>query len=422
MKKLKLFLGILSISANLFAQNIAKIDTVSVGAGYTNQVWYSLANGKVGSAPKNNWDIAFDISNLRTGAVLSNTIIGDSVFKTHCAISNWTDKMDSSTSLGIAPTFNSDTSWSHGAFNATGDFVYKYGWGTYNPATHIVVGDSVFIVKLSDGTSRKVWIINYNYGIWNFKYGKLDGTGEKTVSISRDSFPGKHFIYYSFLKDTVLDREPKQAQWDLSFGQWHGFIPDPTSGKIVPYPLTGVLADDSVKVAKAAHFDLKSNDYSKQTFLTSISAIGAGWKVFNQNTNAYTITDSLAYFVKAKNGVIWKLIFTGYGGVSNGNFVFNKTALTTNVVDVQNGTASFAVYPNPALDGQIHILYDAGHNAKSLSLQLFDISGRVMYNQSLDKTEGLHPFDLPQLNLSAGIYFVRLQLDNQLMTEKLIIR
>src|SRR5690606_9282518 len=33
-------------------------DTVSMGAGYANNVWYSLENDEQGSAPIDNWDIA----------------------------------------------------------------------------------------------------------------------------------------------------------------------------------------------------------------------------------------------------------------------------------------------------------------------------------------------------------------------------
>lgn len=49
----------LGISAYLSTQAQAVIDTVSIGANYTNQVWYSLQNDEQGSSAKNNWDLAF---------------------------------------------------------------------------------------------------------------------------------------------------------------------------------------------------------------------------------------------------------------------------------------------------------------------------------------------------------------------------
>ena len=47
------------------------IDTVSVGAGYSNQKWYSLQNDELGTQSKDNWDIAFEISGY-TASILAN--------------------------------------------------------------------------------------------------------------------------------------------------------------------------------------------------------------------------------------------------------------------------------------------------------------------------------------------------------------
>ncbi len=422
MKQLHLFLlAFLCASVGVFAQNTVINDSVSIGAGYAKQVWYSLANGKVAEAPKNNWDIAFDISTLRTATVLSNPIGGVVAYKSKYPVSAFANKLDSSTVTASAQIYNSDTAWVNGAYNTGGDNVFKYGWGTYNPATHIIAGDTLFIVQLSDSSYRKVWIESYNFGVWNFKYAHLDGSGATDVAISRDSFPGKHFIYYSFLTNTTVDREPKQSQWDLLFGRWIGFIPDPNNN-IVPYPLTGVQIDDSVKVAKATSFDLKSNNYAKLTFSSAVNAIGYDWKTVNMTTGQYVVKDSLAYFVKAKNGVIWKLVFTGFGGAANGTYYFTKTALTTGVADLAQSSASLSVYPNPGVNGNVQVLYDAGKDVNQADLQIFDLTGRIVFAQTLERAEGLHSLALPVLQINSGLYIARLLVDGRQIVQKIVLR
>jgi len=40
-------------------------DVVSIGPGYTNQSFYSLANGEISNELNTNWDLAFQISGFQ---------------------------------------------------------------------------------------------------------------------------------------------------------------------------------------------------------------------------------------------------------------------------------------------------------------------------------------------------------------------
>ena len=130
--------------------------------------------------------------------------------------------------------------------------------------------------------------------------------------------------------------------------------------------------------------------------------------------------DRLAYFVKARNGYIYKLVFTGFGGSANGNFYLSKTAILTSVADVKQGKAAMAVYPNPSTDGGIHVIYDLNTSSKT-NLQVFDLSGRVLYSETLAPTTGIQDYLLPQSGLHTGMYIVRLESDGVAMTQKLVI-
>src|SRR5687767_6600059 len=63
--------------------------TVSVGAGYADQKWYSLANGEQASQPKDNWDLAFEITGF-TSAIFANTQkVNFAVYKAPFSIANY---------------------------------------------------------------------------------------------------------------------------------------------------------------------------------------------------------------------------------------------------------------------------------------------------------------------------------------------
>src|SRR5690606_33339597 len=112
MKKLILtsFLGLgIAVMAN--AQTS---DTVRIGAGYANQVWYSLANDEQGSAPKDNWDLAFDIQSIMS-SIHVNTVAGVTLWGyPNGDITDW-GSVDTTGLSGWGSRNNSDTSWSLGA-------------------------------------------------------------------------------------------------------------------------------------------------------------------------------------------------------------------------------------------------------------------------------------------------------------------
>ena len=40
---------------------VTKSATISLGAGYANDIYYRLSDGLITSVPRNNWDIAFSV-------------------------------------------------------------------------------------------------------------------------------------------------------------------------------------------------------------------------------------------------------------------------------------------------------------------------------------------------------------------------
>ena len=62
-----------------------------------------------------------------------------------------------------------------------------------------MVGDSVYILKLADGTYKKFQVIKKAsiQNTYYFKYADLDGTNEVNEVVDCSSYNDKNFVYYS---------------------------------------------------------------------------------------------------------------------------------------------------------------------------------------------------------------------------------
>jgi len=99
----------------------------------------------------------------------------------------------------------------------------------------------------------------------------------------------------------------------------------------------------------------------------------------------------------------------------NGNF---KTCLYTITVNAYVGindilNNDISIYPNPT-NGILHINNTEGLNISKL--ELVDIAGKVIYNSQLINEKS----EIDMSNQSNGIYFVRIQTDNQVYIQKII--
>lgn len=393
------------------------IDTVSLGAGYANQIWYSLQNDEQGSAPKNNWDIAFDVSEFGS-SIHINSVIGTMLWKYPTADTSGWSTLDT-TGLSTWPKlYNSDTSWSVGAFDigkvTTNPF--DLGWGIYNPITHIVTGDSLFVIKLANGSYKKLWIEALANGAYTFKYADINGANLQNASLLKATYTGKNFAYYSLQTNTALDREPLSADWDLTFTHYTTFIPS-------AYTVAGILNNKGIATA---HVEPIANpntytNWSSQTFNTAINEIGYDWKTF---TSSWEVDDSLVYFVKTSAGDIWKIIPIGFGGSANGNYIFSKEKLSTVGINniTENTQAVISIYPNPSSGGNATVIYNFENLVSSAVLNVYDLSGKNIYSEKLNNNIGLHTYNLNTSIFNSGMYIVTVEFEGNRIQQKLIIQ
>lgn len=420
-KTILLSIGAFILCTNTKAQIVT--DTVSTGAGYINDVWYSLENDELGAATSDNWDIAFSTTGQSSTSILINSEYGVELWSyPHSNISGWAT-VDSAGIESWSPLYNSATSWDGGAFNTTADATdpFDVGWGNYNMATHAVTGDSIYIIKLTDGTYKKLWIESLVGSTFSFKYADLDGLNEVSATLDKTNYSNKLFGYYSIVNGVELDREPSAANsWDLVFKKQTAFIP-------TPYAVTSVLTNDGVEVASIDSVNASTYiDWSSQTFSSEINTIGGDWKSFNMTTYQYEIDDSLVYFVKDLPGDVWKLVFTGFGGSANGNYIFTKEKISLAGLSEQNENYSintFKVYPNPAsTSSTVTLVYNAKTQIKLGSIKVYNTLGKQVLSSTLSNNVGLNTQALSTATLKSGLYFVVLETENQRLQQKLIVQ
>lgn len=416
MKK-NLFTLALAIAA-ITAKSQVIIDTVSTGASYANQVWYSLANDNQGSAPKNNWDLAFDISG-QGSTILINSVTGTTLWNYPSADTSGWNTVDTSGINTWMKRWNADTSWAMGAMGryASLSNPNDIDWGIYSSITHIVTGDSLYVIKLASGAYKKLQIKSLNGGIYSFRYADLNGTNLQNATLTKSTYTNQNFGYYSLQTNTALTREPISANWDLLFSQYTAFIP-------TPYTVTGIIQNRGVHVAEVKPIANAAtyNNWSAHTYKSAINEIGYNWKVF---TTGYVIEDSLVYFVKAKTGDMWKVIPTGFGGSANGNYIFSKEKLSSVGVNEINGNtiATMALYPNPSNGSEVSIILSANELVNVPIISVYDSNGKLIKEMRLDNTlnNQINLFTLSTNDIENGIYIVNIKVGNFSANQKLII-
>lgn len=414
MKKIILSFLILIAFTSLQAQQI--YDTVYVGAGYTNQSYYSLANDEVANIVNDDWDLAFETGifgvsiriNGQSGTELYPYPDGDT--------SSWAT-VDTASVATWAQAYDSDSYWEEGAFNRGADTsnLLDFGWGYYNSTTHIVSGDSLFVIKLSNGDYKKVWIQTMDpfSNLYTFKYADIDGSNEVEVEYNKDTYDGKNFGYYSLQNEEEVDREPASDTWDIVFTKYGSLAPG------AYYNVTGGLTNKAVTSAQADDVDVDDAIWSDYIMNDTISTIGYDWKTLNFSTFLYEVTEDQAFFISDLDTNMWKIVFTAFGGSSDGMIAFTKEQVGTVGIDEQTKLTAFTLYPNPTTTGNITIKFN--NTSSSSTTTITDLSGKQVYSERIT-FQGEQTQEINVSNLSTGMYIISIANESSRISKKLIIK
>ncbi|MEL6675546.1 MAG: T9SS type A sorting domain-containing protein [Bacteroidota bacterium] len=390
-------------------------DTVSTGPGYTQQIWYKLDGGEETSGTLNAWDLAFE-ANGQSAAIFLNAVKGMQLFVYPNGDTTDWRALDTAGFNSWAPLYNSPASWRQGAFNAgtNPSDPFDLGWGKYNTITHHVTGDSLFVVKMADGSYQKLWIESLISGTYTFRHAALGDTAGMRHVVVKSNFADKNFGYFDMAGHQTIDPEPNRDDWDFLFTKYTAFIP-------VPYGVSGIKTNAGVQVATIYPVDdvAAYNDTANLAYSDEADVIGWDWK---QYTGSWSIEDSTVYIVKAKDGKIWKLVMEGFGGSADGNYMFSKELLSeTTPIDGEIEDFFWNVYPNPAPQGVVNLVMDAPRAGEAVSLSIINMEGKTVFQDSWNSSPGLFQQTLSLSHLSVGVYIVRLGYGDAMSIKKIVI-
>ena len=269
---------------------------VNMTSNYKNQIWFSLSeNSIVSTNHKTDWDLAFECSASGTHIIL-NSSLGMRVYKT-----NHTQLLDVTDTIGVAingivdsPTGNLDST-------AIGN------WQTDNRVYIINRGYSETGQVLG---YYKLKISSVSGSQFLFEYADMFGTAFYQGLVNKNQ--QHNFMGYSFNTHQQLMVEPIKFSYDLCFTQYTHVYTNP----IEYYQVTGVLLNKHetrvIKITDKPFNDIVISDTIGRSFSNYRNSIGYDWKVFDFNSNLFTVNAHYSYIINDNKGFYYKLHFIDF--------------------------------------------------------------------------------------------------------------
>lgn len=402
----------------------AAIDSVSMGKGYVNQVWYR-PNTTNTTAPLNSWHLGFQSGQSAT-IIANDALTGFKIFLVPNSTAATYATVDTTGMDAWTPLYNVMSSWT-GALNSVANpkNIFDYGWGTYSITSHTLVGSRVFVVVLGPNDVWKLLIEEWSGFNYTFKYARIDGSEPHTGNVTMNGLVEKEFIYWSFATHSTSDHEPPKDNWDVTIYKYTDSV-SIEPGVVVPYPVTGIIARPDVKLAKAVGADpLTLPAPAAAEFDSNATLIGWDWKTFDTNTGQYTIEDSTAYFLLRPDGTMWRMVITGFvsgGGNGTGTITFNADAVTTSVAHETAPTDNvLGVHPNMVAHSElVNVVVHA--SAPIASVTIVDAHGREVRTISSGLDAGMHVLPVATSALASGMYRIVLHTSTAITSAPLVVR
>ena len=405
-----------------FANHLSSQTTqqISAGTGYQKQSYVNLTAGTEKQVNNTAWDIAFSVDDVQHAGIFINESAGSSMgtpqpeVNVFYALTEDFNEEPTPGSLTDFQLFNSEKSWSYGAFNEIRDTTnaFDFGWGFYDDQTGQITGNAVYVIKLRNDQYLKLKVESLSGGIFTFKYANLDGTNEVIKTINKADHSGKTLAYFSFETGNIVDVEPATGGFDLLYCRYYTPLLVPGTTDHIPYNVTGILSGPGIEVAEANGIDPATVSYTtyQDSLHTELNIIGYEWKILSGFS--FVLDQDLVFFLKTADDRVWKLRFTGFGGSSTGVTTFEKTDLGI-ISAVENPAAigmQTLLYPNPVQDRLAVALDIPSGLGSQAQLSVIDLLGRTVAQQQVTLNEGFQVFEMAAQTWAAGAYVLNLKL------------
>ncbi len=390
-------------------------ETVSMGAGYADEVYYQFSTSNTTSVARNIWDISFRTM-IMSSSILTNDGSGVTLWSYPYADTTGWAILDTTGLSSWTPMYNDPTDWENGAFSRNALGGLDFGWAKYNTGTHILTGDSLFVIQLMDGSFKKLWVVEKDSpaNTYLFRYANLDGSDFQEMVLDCSLYLDKDFIGFNMQTNLVVDYQPAKTSWDILFTKYMSVQPN---GE--PYPVTGVLTNPVNYTKKYYPVDSEYNDWEVAPWDSSRSNIGWDWKTFSMTTMTYQVNDSMVFYVKDQIAEAYRLKFTGFEGSSTGNIDFGKARVfSAGIGDKQQSEIRITLYPNPATD-VIKIDIEALKLLnEEVLITLLDFTGKSIRSERVSSSQ--QQITLNIQSLSPGVYLLKVTSGNNFSLNKFI--
>ncbi len=413
------------VTVSLGQLSAQSVQEISTGAGYRKQSYINLLAGTQKQVDNTSWDIAFTVYGQQDAGVFLNESSGSSMGQPlpqailyDAQTTSFSDQPDPAT-LTDYRLFNTEKSWSYGAFNEPRDpgDIFDYGWGKYNFQTNQVAGSRVYVIKLRNGQFRKIKIESLTGTAWTFRYASLNGSNEVVKTINKADHAGKTLAYFSLETGNMVDVEPATGGFDLLYERYTTKLWDPGTQTWIDYDVAGVLHGLNSQVAELDNVDPLAVTYAEaaDSFSADLDVIGHDWKYFSGT--AWSIDDNKVFFLKNPDNRVWKLHFIDFEGSSTGTAVLEKTSLgvVSSVTDPSAIGVQVLTFPNPVVSELIVSLDIPAGLASGARLQVVDAAGRPVSQQQAVR-EGFQVQQIAAGEWTPGLYIVQLAVPGHTIT------
>ena len=404
-----------SIQSTSMAQAVLINDSVVMGPGYANEIYYNMSDGVVSSYLRNSWDIAIR-SRIMSSSIITNDGTNVILYTYPKADTSGWATLDTAGYKTWKAMYNDPDDWENGAFsrNATGGL--DFGWGIYNTTSHHIKGDSLYVIQLRDGSFRKLWIQLKKAGedMVYFRFANIDGSDEHNITLDCNYYTAKDFIGYSLITNEIVDYQPDIASWDIVFTKYMS-VQQGETGVDTVYPVTGVLNNEEVYAEKFMHVGPDFTGYDPYGWDSTRASIGYDWKSFTGT--GYAVADSLTYFVKTRAGDVYKLVFTKFAGSSSGKIFFRKWKVAGVGLDEYQDETKIRINPNPVTDWFDIIFNEPIQDP--VTITLIDITGKSIYQKYIPGTGTKFTVHVP--DAVPGLYLLKVFSEKGAFLKKVII-
>lgn len=403
----------LILTSSIFAQSFAQLDSLSIGVNKKDITFYSLSTKAKTTIVNDDWHLAFSPKKnlfpndlLRATTVRINEANGVSVYRVPNLGINDFDIVDTTGWRNWEKIHDSDTLIWMGAFNRNKDpnQIVNFGWGSYNSFTHRIEGDSLFLVKLPNGTFKKLALVNVEWdSAYVIKYSDLNSTQATNLEIRKSPYRLKNFAYVNLYSNTITDREPLGTDWDFNYS----IYADADGNKKV-----GLLLNNGVSALGNLTYDAQNPCPSNIAFNDDYNALGT---LGSNDVLDSNVVSSHVSYIRTANGRVFSLQFSPPNLTTNTIYFTTTLCSGANSITDDPRVLALSIYPNPAQD-YININSTAAIVAPA-QLLLSDMAGKVCIATTLNDTAS----KLNIAQLENGVYFLRMTINDKSSTTKLVV-